>query len=196
MKRASHIQGFTIFEVMMAILIFTLAVVASVGVTQGAVRATKEAKTISTATWLLGNVMTQLETKVETEGFEKGCEKKREAKFEAPFDRFTWKTTCEKIDFAISQTAARMMDPEKSEEQNNQENLVQKMILNTASEYLSESMREIHAEVHWNEGKQHRKIDLTTQIARYDLPLSLPGAGGGTGQGQGGAPAPTPTKGP
>lgn len=177
MKRLGDIRAFTIFEVMMAILIFTLAVVASVGVTQGAVRATREAKEISTATWLLGNVMTQLETKLETEGFDKGCDKKKEAKFEAPFDRFTWLTTCEKIDFNISQTAVRM-DPEKSEEQNNQENLVQKMILNTASTYLTESMREIHAEVHWNVGKQHRKIDLTTHVARYDTPLNFPGAGG------------------
>jgi len=178
MKPLTHNRsGFTFIEVLVATLIFTMAVVASVGVTQGAVRATREAKEISTATWLLQNVMTQLETKVETEGFDKGCEKKREAKFEPPYDRFTWKTTCEEIDFSLSQTAAQMLKPEeeKSDTDATQENMVQKMILQTASEYLTKSLRELHAEVHWSQGKQKRKIDVTTHIGRYDLPVGLPG---------------------
>lgn len=175
--------GFTFVEVLVAIMIFTLAVVASVGITQGSVRATREAREISTATWLLQNVITQLETKVETEGFDKGCEKKKEAKFEAPYDRFSWKTTCEEIDFNLSQTAAKMMDPgddDRGEAEKNQENMVTKLILQSASDYLTKSIREIHAEVHWMQGKTKRKIDVTTQIARYDLPVNLPGAGGGT----------------
>lgn len=165
--------GFTFIEVMVATLIFTLAVVASVGVTQGSVRATREAKELSQATWLLQNVMTQLETKVETEGFDKGCEKKREAKFEAPYQNYTWKTTCIEIDFNLSQTAVQMANPDDESSQENKENMVQKLILKSASDYLTKSVREIHAEVSWMRGKQKRTIDVTTHIARYDLPLTI-----------------------
>ena len=182
-------------EVLVAMLIFTMAVVYFVSISQGSVFATREAREISTATWLLQNVITQLETRLETEGFDKGCEKKKEAKFEAPYERYIWKTTCEEIDFNLSQTAAQMMQAPEGEEQDRaNEDQIQKVILQTASEYLSKSMREIHAEVSWMEGKQRRKVDVTTHIARYDLPLGVPGAastgmekgtGSGTGSGTG-----------
>jgi type II secretion system protein I len=191
MKRSKYIRnaGFTFIEVLVAMLIFVMAVVASLSVTDGSVRATREAKEISTATWLLQNVMVELETKLETEGFDKGCEKKKTNKFEPPYQNFTWTTTCEEIDFNLSQTAAQMAqkeDDDKSSDQQNQTNMITKMILQAASDYMGKSLRELHAEVTWMRGKQTRKVDATTHVARYDQPVaapSAPAAGGATGAG-------------
>jgi len=180
-------NGFTFIEVLVAMLILVLAVLASVSLTDGSVRATREAKDISTATWLLQNVMTELETKLETEGIEKGCEAKKEAKFEAPYEKYSWTTTCIEIDFNLSQTAADLAKQNEEDDvsQNReQENQIQKFILDTASQYITKSLRELHAEVSWSQGKQRRKVDATTHFARYDQPIALPnlgGAGGGTG---------------
>lgn len=168
-------RGFTFIEVLVAMAIFVMAVVVSVGLTGGAVKATKESKEITTATWLLGNVMVQLETRLETEGFDKGCEKKKDAKFEAPYERFTWTTYCQEIDFNLSQTAAKMMKDTQPDDGKDasQEDMIQKMVLETASTYISKSIRELHAEVTWMAGKQKRTIDATTHIARYDQPLTV-----------------------
>lgn len=178
MHKISSNAGFTFIEVLVAMLIFVMAVVVSLSVTDGSVKATNDTKEISTATWLLQNVMVELETKIETEGFDKGCEKKHQAKFEAPYQNFNWLTTCDEIDFQLSQTAAQLMKqkPDQGSDDANQENLIAKFILQNASDYISKSVREIHAEVSWTKGKLVRKIDLTTHVARYDQALTMPGS--------------------
>lgn len=186
-------KGFTFIEVLVAMLIFVLAVLASISLSQGSVRATMEAKDITVATWLLQNVMAELETKLETEGFDKGCEKKKEAKFEAPYDRFSWRTSCEEIDFNLSQTAAQMANAKTEDAgSNTQENVILKMILQIASQYMTKSLRELHVEIFWTQGKNKRQVDATTHVARYDQPVVLPamsGAASGTSDSSaGGAP--------
>ena len=185
-------DGFTFIEVLVALLIFVLVVLAAVGMAQGAVRATLDTKEMSTATWLIQKVMVELETRLETEGMEKGCDKKKEGKFEAPYERFTWFTYCTELDFNISEAAAKIAKAAGvDEEQDNKEDLFQKMILKTAGEYISKSMRELHTEVAWQQDKHKRVIALTTHFVRYDQPLQLPGIPGapggssGTGEGEG-----------
>jgi type II secretion system protein I len=178
MRHIKSNAGFTFIEVLVAMLIFVMAVVVSLSVTDGSVRATNDTKEISTATWLLQNVMVELETKLETEGFDKGCEKKHAAKFEAPYQNYSWLTTCDEIDYQLSQTAAQLAQqkPDQGSDDANQENLIAKFILQNASDYISKAIRELHAEVTWTHGKLVRKIDLTTHIARYDQPLTMPGS--------------------
>lgn len=65
--------------------------------------------------------------------------------------------------------------------------MTQKMILNLASDYISKASRELHAEVKWMQGKTPKKIDVTTHVANYTLPFTLPtGLMPGTGGGGGG----------
>lgn len=181
--------GFTFIEVLVAMLIFTLAAIAAVNIGQGSVKATREAKEISTATWLLQNVITDLENRLESEGVDKGCEKKKEGKFEAPHDNFTWTAECYQIDFKLSDTASKMMaamgdrDKDKKDDssQQNQQDAIMKMVMDTASKYITDSMRELHAEVAWNQGKTRRHIDVTTHFARYDQKVNLPGLNLGGG---------------
>jgi type II secretion system protein I len=182
--------GFTFIEVLVAMLIFVLAVLAAINIARGSVRATKDAREVTIATWLLQNVMVELETRIETEGFDKGCEKKKQAKFDVPYDNYTWTTYCDDIDFHISETAAQIANQSKDKDKNSSSDdasvdsektdQMQKMVLDTASDYISKSIKELHAEVNWMQGKTKRTVDVTTHIARYDLPLSLPGMGGTT----------------
>lgn len=161
-------------------LIFVLAVLVAVTIADGSVKATRDSKEVTTATLLLQNIMVETETKIETEGLDKGCEKKREAKFEAPYERFTWVTYCNEIELNLSQTAAQLSKAEPDEKEA-KEDALQKMILQTASDYIGKALREVHAEVSWAQGKTKRKVAATTHIVRYDLPLALPSLGvGGT----------------
>lgn len=170
-------SGFTFIEVLLAITLFVIAAVVAVDLTRGSVRATQDLKDVTTATWLLKKTITELETKMESEGWDKACDKKKEGKFEAPYDKFSWVTNCIEIDFKLSQSAAALQKETEGSEspEKNQENIIQKMVLNIASDYISKSMREIHAEVHWLQGKKtKRSVDVTTHMARYDRPLQLP----------------------
>lgn len=160
---------------LIAIVILVLASVTSADLVRGSVRAVRDAKEYTVATMLLQKVMAELETKMETEGIEKGCDKKKEGKFEAPYEKFTWATFCTEIDFRLSESAAKMLD-EKSENDSEptKEDMITKMILNTASDYITKSLRELHVEVNWVQGKTKRHVDATTHYVRYDQPLTLP----------------------
>lgn len=174
---ATSRQGFTFIEVLIAMMIFVLAVISGMELTSGAVKATRDTRDVTVATWLLQNVMTELETKLETEGIEKGCEKKKEAKFEAPHDNFSWVTYCTEINFRLSESAAQLAQAtgeKEDENKSSKENMIQKMILESASQYLTKSIRELHAEVIWTQGKNTRRISATTHFARYDTPMTLP----------------------
>jgi len=167
-------SGFTFIEVMVAMLIFVLAVMAAVDIARGSVRATVDAKEMSVASWLVQNAMVDLETKLETDGIEKGCEKKKEGKFEPPYERFSWISSCEEIEFNISEAAAKLAANEEREDgEVEKENMIQKMILQTASDYITKALRELHTEVYWMRGKQKMTVTLTTHFVRYDLPLTL-----------------------
>jgi len=176
-------SGFTFIEVLLAITLFVIAAVVAVDLTRGSVRATQDLKEVTTATWLLKKTITELETKVESEGFEKACNEKKEGKFEAPYEKYRWVTNCNQIDFKLSENAAALMgkDEDSKDNKQNQEDQILKMILNMSGDYISKSMRELHAEVHWVQGKKNeRVVDVTTHVARYDLPLSIPALGAST----------------
>lgn len=186
-------RGFTFIEVLVAMLIFVFAALAAVDIARGSVRATQEAKTLSKASWLLQSVMTELETKLEQDGIDKACEKKKEGKFEGLYEGFTWITYCTEIDLKLSQTAAQVAKSNDANEPT-KEDQMQKMILDVASAYMSKALRELHAEIYWQQGKTKREVSATTHFVRYDLPLQVPGLGlGGAG---GGTPGTSPTPAP
>ncbi len=175
--------GFTFIEVLVAMLIFVMAVLAAADIANGAVKATQDSRDVTLGTWLLQGKMVELETQLETEGIEKGCVKKDTGKFEAPFDRYSWQTECYEIDLKISETAAKLAasaaGEEEDEGQTSQESSIQKMVLGIASDYLTKAVREIHTEVYWNQRGAERVISLTTHVVNYNLPLQLGGALGG-----------------
>lgn len=176
-KRQDSVGGFTFIEVLVAMLIFTMAVLAAVDIARGSVRATTDSKAVTLATWLVQGKMVEVETKLESIGFEKACEEKAEGKFDAPYDSYSWRTSCYQIDFKLSEAAAQLAaaqgDKDK-EEKATKENAMLKMILNLASTYISDSMREVTVEVFWLQGKTPRQISLTTHVARFDKPINLP----------------------
>lgn len=193
-RRKSNSQaGFTFIEVLIAMLIFTMTVLAAVDITRGSVRATNDSKEVTLATWLVQAKMVEVETKLEAEGVEKACDEKVEGKFEEPYEKYSWRTYCYPIDFRVSETAAQLEPGEDKDGSNaTKENQILKLVLNLASDYISQSMREVHVEVNWMEGKMPKQVTLTTHFAKYDLPLQMPSLGGAAG---GATAAPTTTGG-
>lgn len=180
MTNSKHIKGFTFIEVLIAIVILVMASVTAADLVRGSVRSVRDAKEYTVATMLLQKAMSELETKLETEGLEKGCDKKKDGKFEAPFDKFTWSTFCTEIDFKLSETAAKVISDKPDSEKDSdtsKEDMITKLILNTASAYITKSLRELHVEVNWLQGKTKRHIDATTHFVVYDQPLTLPSIG-------------------
>lgn len=162
---------------MIATVIFVLAALAASDLARGSVRAVKDAQDVTQATWLLQKVIAELETKIESEGIQKACEEKKTGTFEEPYNKFSWVTYCSEIDFKISEAASNILGENSSDaEEENQENLAQKMLLNLASKYISDASRELHAEVLWLQGNLKRQVDVTTHVARFDMPL--PNLGG------------------
>lgn len=174
--------GFTFIEILVAIAIFTLAVVAAVNIATGSVQATQDSKDITLATFLLQQKIVELETQIESEGVEKGCDEEKSGKFEGEYERFTWETSCNQVDFYLSETAAQLAGAAKNEDEDESnvtsENQVVKLVLDTASKYITESVRELHAEVNWETPNGPRSVDVTTHWARYDQKVRLPGLGG------------------
>lgn len=176
---------------MVAMLIFVLAVLAAVDISRGSVRATRDAKEMSVASWLVQNAMVELETKLEAEGVDKGCEKKKEGKFPAPYEGYSWANYCNEIEFNISEAAAKLAQQKDGEEEENKSeasNAIQKMIIETSSDYIKKAMRELHSEVTWMRGKQKQSVSLTTHFVKMDEPLVIGGvpAAGGAGSDTGG----------
>lgn len=175
-QRLNHKSGFTFIEVMVAIVIFVVAVLAAVDLARGSVSATRDAREVSVATFLLQGVLTELETKIEIDG-EKACEKKKEGKFEAPYEAYTYVTYCNEIDFHIAEAVAKTgedgKEPEASTTEVTKTDQLKQMIILTASDYISKAIRELHVEVLWKQGKNPRKVDVTTHVARYDLPFQM-----------------------
>ncbi len=169
--------GFTFIEVLVAMLIFTLAGLAALSIVNGSVRATQEAKEITQATWLLQNLMAETETRLEAQGIDKACKEKEEGKFPEPYEKFTWRTQCYQIDFRLSETAAQlaaaMQEGGTGEVDTYKENPMLKQVMQVASEYLTRSTREIHAEVLWTQGKNPRTVTATTHFVRYDQQVNF-----------------------
>ena len=199
--------GFTFIEVLVAMLIFTMAALASMSIVQGSVRATRESKEIAEATWLLQNLMSNTESKLEALGIDRACKEKDSGKFNPPHEAFTWKTECYKIDFNLSESATKLAKQmsgdkdskdDKDDEKSQQQNQMLKMVLQIASEYLTRSSREIHAEVNWVSGKTPRQVAANSHFVRYDQQVALPASlgallGGGAPPSTNPAPSGAPT---
>jgi len=177
-------SGFTFIEVMIATVIFVLAALAAMDLARGSVRAVKDAQDVTLATWLLQKVIVEMETKIETQGLDKACDKKKEGRFEEPYAGFSFTTYCSEVDFKISEQASALLGDNADDSNRTQEDIFKKLFLETASKYMSQASRELHAEVSWMQGKTKRTVDVTTHVARYDLPPvlpSFPGMGDGGG---------------
>lgn len=172
-------KGFTFVEILVAMAIFVLAVLAAINIARGSVQAATDSKDITQATWLLQEKMVELETQLETLGVEKACEEEKTGKFEEPYERYTWATYCYEVDFRLSETAAQLQQQQAQGEDaplnRTSENQVLKLILETANKYMADSVRELHVEISWKQGRADRMIDATTHFARYDQQIALPG---------------------
>ena len=181
-------SGFTFIEILVAIAIFVLAVIAAVNVASGSVHAVQDSKDISMATWLLQSKMVELETKLENQGFDKGCEESANGTFDEPNEKYSWSSICQEIDFYLSETAAQLASATGEEEDSNntQTDQITKLVLQTASQYITNSTRELHVEIKWNQFGNERTVSATTHFARYDQKVSIPGIGTlGTGNNPG-----------
>lgn len=173
-------NGFTFIEVLIAMVILVMAVIAASTIIESSVRSSKDIKEMTQATWLLEKIMTQHEIEIDSNGIDKGCTPKKEGKFSPPHEMYSWVSYCSQIDFHMSETAAKLNLAKEMGKSANQmgksQDVILSMFTDMANRYFSKSMRELHVEVAWMRGKQKKTIALTTHIARFDQTIDLPNA--------------------
>jgi general secretion pathway protein I len=150
--------GFTLLEVMIAMVIMTMAFSAILTSQSGSIQLTIKTKEMNIAGWLARNKMVESEHLYEGKAFDelpKGPEIK---KFDAPFERYSWKREIREIKFPdITQQAA------KSDKEGGIPEAV-RILAKTMTKYLNNAVRELVITVSWPRGDGEQEMTVTTYL--------------------------------
>ncbi|MBI2378599.1 MAG: prepilin-type N-terminal cleavage/methylation domain-containing protein [Deltaproteobacteria bacterium] len=198
--------GFTLLEVLVALALLSIALVAATGVSAGSFDASNYAKHLTVATLLARSKMIDVEELLRKEGFGDD-EKSFDGDFEEEgYPKFKWKALCRPVEVDVGQLVGSLLGGDvKSEElpaalesflgafnQQGDPELVEKvadsqlstmlqggmleMIFKQVGETLKNSIREITLEVSWEDGKYQESTSFVEYIVTTGR-LSMPETG-------------------
>lgn len=194
MKRSA--RGFTLLEVMVALAILAVSLVAILGINGGTVRSHAYAKRLTVATMLARSKMIDLETHFHQEGFTSDFDQTMEGDFsEEGWQDFRWKAeiVVPKLDAGqttalVQQLAAQLLgdigggggdDP--AYDTRTMLGPYQGMIegqISTIVETMKKSLREIRLQVSWMDGRREETLDVVTHMVILGgTPQQPPGGG-------------------
>lgn len=213
-------KGFTLLEVMVALAILAVSLVAILGINGGTVRSHSYAKHLTVATMLARSKMVDLETHFFHEGFTSQFDQTMEGDFsEEGWKNFKWRAeiVVPDLDAGTATSLVTRLGEELLggfEEEQRQagrdsgvggpqvdlrqaaaglEGMIQGQITQLV-ELLKTSLREVRLEVSWREGNRVETLDVVTHLfipAPYDqTPPDLP-PGNGPPSGGGNPPPPS-----
>lgn len=181
MKRRA--RGFTLLEVMVALAILAVSLVAILGINGGTVRSHAYAKRLTVATMLARSKMVDLETHFYHEGFTSEFDQAMEGDFsEEGWKDFRWRAeiVVPKLDAGqttalVQQLAAQLLgDLGKSEDGDGPTYDTQTMLgpyqgmiesqIATIVETMKKSLREVRLQVSWMDGKREETLDVVTHM--------------------------------
>jgi type II secretion system protein I len=155
--------GFTLLEVIVALMILVISMTAILTVQDGTINAVSRAKQISQARLLAKNQMIEAEFIFANQTFEE-IEKEKSGKFEEEdFQDFTWKRIVKEVHipdlFAIAQT----LNPDKDSQNQMTGGDVERiqMITKKVTAFLSKSIREVTVEIGWLKGGKPQTISVS-----------------------------------
>lgn len=202
MRSRRHSRGFTLLEVMVALAILAVSLVAVLGINGGTVRSHAYAKRLTVATMLARSKMVDIETHFFHEGFTSDFDQTMEGDFsEEGWKDFRWRAeiVVPDVDPSMATTlvtrlgeellggfedeqeeasrASRMGGPEVDMRQATSgfEGMIQGQITQIV-ETLKTSLREVRLEVSWKDGNREETLDVVTHLL---IPGGAAYAGGG-----------------
>lgn len=155
MSQKSKNKGFSLLEVMIAVVILGIALMPIINLQSTAVIASGRAQSMSVATALLRYQMAQLRLEVEKDLDEGHLsdDKTDEGDFsEIGFPDYRWEMVVRKIEIPA---------PPLPEEAGGE--LVKKIVANI-TEQMSKATREMKLRVYWKELEEEQSIDVTTHL--------------------------------
>ena len=179
MKRAA---GFTLVEVLIAMLIFALSIFAITQSRTTSLRNTIESQRMFEAIQLAESKMNELQMKYQLKIDKDGLEASlgtEEGKFEAPFDRYAWKAELKETGLKFTRDLMSKfltdmgVDPKQAEEQAEQ----QRLILANLNKMLKENFAELQFSVVWKEYNKSYSVPLVTHIVPTKPKIELTATG-------------------
>lgn len=197
MKRSA--RGFTLLEVMVALAILAVSLVAILGINGGTVRSHAYAKRLTVATMLARSKMIDLETHFHQEGFTSDFDQTMEGDFsEEGWQDFRWKAeiVVPKLDAGqttalVQQLAAQLLgdiggggggggnDPAYDTRTmlGPYQGIIEGQI-STIVETMKKSLREIRLQVSWMDGRREETLDVVTHMVILGGTPQQPSGGG------------------
>jgi prepilin-type N-terminal cleavage/methylation domain-containing protein len=175
-KKYSDGNGFSLMEVMIAMAVLSIVLVAVFNTQSQAVRLSERADYINTAVNLAKARMDELEFEVSEKGFEYLLDKDAGEFENDAFRDYRWEYTSNNISIPLVS-----LDEE-------QDTVSDNSFLKMAQEMLEKSIKEVRLRVYFKEGRKEGNVELVTHFSTPDqLPIVTGGADASGGSSGGGS---------
>jgi general secretion pathway protein I len=144
-------EGFTLLEVLFAMAIMSVALVAIFTIEGSSISASDKGKRMNIVAMLAKNKMIETEFDLEGKTFDE-VEKDKTGNFEPPFETYTWKRSIKELKFPSIGGGG-------GDDQNAQ---VTEMISKLFSNYLSKSLREVTVSIIYHRGEHDQTFSVST----------------------------------
>lgn len=152
--RLKRNKGFTLLEIMVAMAILSISLVALLSFQGNTMITSGRAEKITEATMLARMKMGEIELELD-KGLKKGEfpeEKTEEGEFEEPFENYKWKLSIKGV-----KLPAPVMGDEGS---------VENLIGRQLTEEIAKTVREVKLEIVWSELGEEQSINVVTHIVK------------------------------
>ena len=165
-------SGFTLVEVLIAIAIFALSLVALTTSWYSNELKTRKARVATQAALLLEQNMAEFEMLYENENLS-SLPEEESGDFGEDYPNYRW--SFESQEFTMPDLSQALIS--SGEEQANQQMML--MIMQQMKGYFSEAIKEAKVTIYVKIRDKEARYSATTYFVDYDTPLSVPGVGAG-----------------
>lgn len=144
-------KGFTLVEVMIAMLIMVISFTSILSVEHGSIDASEKARDLTVVAMLAKNKMVETELELEGKTFSE-IKEEEDGDFEAPYQNYKWKREIKEIEFPDITGALG------GEQETREAEIMGKLVSN----HLSKSLREVTITVTWPKGPGFKDFKLST----------------------------------
>lgn len=158
-------EGFTLLEVLIAIMIMAIALGSIIAIQAGSIVATTRAKQMNIVAMLAKNQMIETEFKFRGKTFE-AFKKEDGGTFEPPYEMYQWKSVVKEIKFPqIGGMKAQSGGAGTSD--------IQEMVTKLTTSFLSKAIREVTVSILWKHSNKEQSFSLTTYWVNLNHEFSL-----------------------
>ncbi len=165
-------SGFSLIEVMIAMLILSGAMIALSQSWSGSLFSFRKAQSVNTIVSLLKKKTTELEIKYKGLSFNE-IPKDEAGGFDQGYEDFTWQSETQDLEF-----------PDLSQVLISKEGGANEMLLTVVkqmTDFFSKSIKELRVSIIWKSAKREVKYSIVTYLVNNQEAGSFAGAGGATG---------------